>query len=75
MSRSIIHLQAGQCGNQIGHKFWEVRCNGDSLMYTFCCYVYNFLFELVLICSKIYNMSKANSPPFLSENNNDKLMH
>eukprot|EP00121_Abeoforma_whisleri_P015198 Awhi_evm1s14011 len=21
--REIIHLQAGQCGNQIGTKFWE----------------------------------------------------
>jgi len=25
-SRSeIVHIQAGQCGNQIGAKFWEVR--------------------------------------------------
>lgn len=22
--REIIHVQAGQCGNQIGSKFWEV---------------------------------------------------
>jgi hypothetical protein len=22
----IVHLQAGQCGNQIGAKFWEVMC-------------------------------------------------
>merc|ERR1712080_106087 len=22
--REIVHLQAGQCGNQIGQKFWEV---------------------------------------------------
>eukprot|EP00624_Nannochloropsis_granulata_P004494 evm.model.NODE_32304_length_15015_cov_26.660072.3 len=22
--REILHLQAGQCGNQIGCKFWEV---------------------------------------------------
>ncbi len=21
-----MHLQAGQCGNQIGAKFWEVSC-------------------------------------------------
>ncbi|CAO3592238.1 unnamed protein product [Absidia cylindrospora] len=21
--REIIHIQAGQCGNQIGQKFWE----------------------------------------------------
>lgn len=39
--REIIHVQVGQCGNQIGAKFWEVACgehgiepngtyNGDS---------------------------------------------
>ncbi|XP_028163067.1 tubulin beta-4B chain-like [Ostrinia furnacalis] len=22
--REIVHLQAGQCGNQIGSKFWEI---------------------------------------------------
>ncbi|KAF9384541.1 alpha-tubulin, partial [Podila epicladia] len=22
--REIVHLQTGQCGNQIGGKFWEV---------------------------------------------------
>uniref|UniRef100_A0A8C9LDG4 Tubulin/FtsZ GTPase domain-containing protein n=1 Tax=Pavo cristatus TaxID=9049 RepID=A0A8C9LDG4_PAVCR len=22
--REIVHIQAGQCGNQIGTKFWEV---------------------------------------------------
>ena len=22
--REIVHIQAGQCGNQIGCKFWEV---------------------------------------------------
>jgi len=31
MSRSIIHLQAGQCGNQIGHKFWELMCNEHGI--------------------------------------------
>ena len=25
--REIVHLQAGQCGNQIGQKFWEVSKN------------------------------------------------
>jgi len=24
MGREIVHIQAGQCGNQIGAKFWEV---------------------------------------------------
>jgi tubulin beta len=22
--REIVHIQTGQCGNQIGSKFWEV---------------------------------------------------
>ena len=22
--REIVHIQGGQCGNQIGAKFWEV---------------------------------------------------
>ena len=22
--RELVHIQAGQCGNQIGSKFWEV---------------------------------------------------
>ncbi|KAF4373066.1 hypothetical protein F8388_019248 [Cannabis sativa] len=25
--REILHIQGGQCGNQIGSKFWEVICN------------------------------------------------
>eukprot|EP00057_Strongylocentrotus_purpuratus_P035764 XP_801828.1 PREDICTED: tubulin beta-4B chain isoform X1 [Strongylocentrotus purpuratus] len=25
--REIVHLQTGQCGNQIGSKFWEVTCD------------------------------------------------
>ncbi|KAJ6302811.1 hypothetical protein OIU77_016831 [Salix suchowensis] len=24
--REILHIQGGQCGNQIGSKFWEVVC-------------------------------------------------
>ena len=28
--REIVHLQAGQCGNQIGSKFWEVRVSQVS---------------------------------------------
>ena len=23
--REIVHIQGGQCGNQIGAKFWEVN--------------------------------------------------
>jgi len=25
--REIVHIQGGQCGNQIGAKFWEVICD------------------------------------------------
>ena len=28
--REIVHIQAGQCGNQIGAKFWEVRARGGD---------------------------------------------
>ena len=24
MPREIVHIQAGQCGNQVGSKFWEI---------------------------------------------------
>ena len=26
--REIVHVQAGQCGNQIGAKFWEIIRQG-----------------------------------------------
>jgi tubulin beta len=29
--REIVHIQAGQCGNQIGSKFWEVVCDEHSI--------------------------------------------
>jgi len=29
--RKIVHLQAGQCGNQIGAKFWEVMCEEHGI--------------------------------------------
>ncbi|KAL8141639.1 hypothetical protein V2J09_014671 [Rumex salicifolius] len=29
--REILHLQAGQCGNQIGGKFWELVCNEHGI--------------------------------------------
>uniref|UniRef100_A0A8C0S836 Tubulin/FtsZ GTPase domain-containing protein n=2 Tax=Canis lupus familiaris TaxID=9615 RepID=A0A8C0S836_CANLF len=28
--REIVHIQAGQCGNQIGAKFWEVISNENE---------------------------------------------
>ncbi|KAF9600082.1 hypothetical protein IFM89_002555 [Coptis chinensis] len=29
--REILHIQAGQCGNQIGGKFWEVVCEEHGI--------------------------------------------
>lgn len=29
--REILHIQAGQCGNQIGAQFWEVVCNEHGI--------------------------------------------
>jgi tubulin beta len=30
-SREILHMQAGQCGNQMGTKFWEVLCDENGI--------------------------------------------
>jgi len=29
--RELVHIQAGQCGNQIGSKFWEVMCEEHGI--------------------------------------------
>ena len=29
--REILHIQGGQCGNQIGAKFWEVICGEHAV--------------------------------------------
>lgn len=29
--REILHLQVGQCGNQIGTKFWEIICEEHGI--------------------------------------------
>ncbi|GAY58980.1 hypothetical protein CUMW_191040 [Citrus unshiu] len=29
--REILHIQGGQCGNQIGSNFWEVVCDEQNL--------------------------------------------
>ncbi|RRT46800.1 hypothetical protein BHE74_00031897 [Ensete ventricosum] len=29
--REILHIQGGQCGNQIGAKFWEVICEDHGI--------------------------------------------
>lgn len=31
MPREIISLQAGQCGNQIGHEFWKTLCSEHGI--------------------------------------------
>ena len=31
--REIVHLQAGQCGNQIGAKFWEIISDEHGIKY------------------------------------------
>ncbi|CAF2142058.1 hypothetical protein BRARA_B02782 [Brassica rapa] len=32
--REILHIQGGQCGNQIGAKFWEVICGEHGIDHT-----------------------------------------
>ncbi|KAK4760538.1 hypothetical protein SAY87_005431 [Trapa incisa] len=34
--REILHIQGGQCGNQIGSKFWEVVCDEHGIDPTGC---------------------------------------
>lgn len=29
--REILHIQGGQCGNQIGSKIWEVVCDEHDI--------------------------------------------
>jgi tubulin beta len=29
--REILHIQGGQCSNQIGSKFWEVVCDEHGI--------------------------------------------
>ena len=31
MPREIVHIQAGQCGNQVGAKFWEIISNEHGI--------------------------------------------
>ena len=33
--REIVHIQAGQCGNQMGAKFWEVISDEHGKYYMF----------------------------------------
>ena len=35
--REIVHIQGGQCGNQIGAKFWEVRLKASILLSALVC--------------------------------------
>ena len=40
--REIVHIQAGQCGNQIGAKFWEIIRQG-SILYKLVLFILNYL--------------------------------
>ncbi|KAJ8450588.1 hypothetical protein Cgig2_020225 [Carnegiea gigantea] len=31
MRETLLHVQGGQCGNQIGSKFWEVVCDEHGI--------------------------------------------
>ena len=31
MPREIVHIQAGQCGNQVGAKFWAIISNEHGI--------------------------------------------
>jgi hypothetical protein len=45
--REIVHVQAGQCGNQIGAKFWEVISDEHGY--------YFFKLSLKNMIIKVYN--------------------
>ena len=31
MPREIVHIQCGQCGNQIGSEFWKKLCQEHGI--------------------------------------------
>jgi hypothetical protein len=49
--REIVHIQGGQCGNQIGAKFWEVISDehGDIR--------FDFLCNMLIILTKLLQVS------------------
>ena len=62
-SREIVHLQAGQCGNQMGTKFWEVVCDehgigGDG---EYCGYVHKNI--IAHVCSFSFHARSSSTPP------------
>ena len=46
----IVHIQGGQCGNQIGAKFWEVRTRAP--------------FERVAASRRVILLAMARNAPF-----------
>ena len=67
--REIVHVQAGQCGNQIGAKFWEIiRC-------VFCSFDDYFISFLVNI-SPVIILEKVNHRIFdpCKESNEDEVL-
>ena len=64
MPREIVHIQCGQCGNQIGAKFWEIisdehgvdptgEYNGDSDLQQERIEVSNYKYQVSNVVAKI----------------------
>lgn len=57
--REIVHLQAGQCGNQIGSKFWEVRLSLVNLCRrcsTSCVFYRSLILTIIINITVIINL-------------------
>ena len=59
--REIVHLQAGQCGNQIGAKFWEVISDEHGIDPTG---TYHGDSDLQLERINVYYNEATGKPPF-----------
>ena len=66
MPREIVHIQCGQCGNQIGAKFWEIisdehgvdptgEYNGDSDLQQERIEVSNYKYQISNVVAKKYH--------------------
>lgn len=69
--REIVHIQAGQCGNQIGSKFWEVISDEHSIDATG---TYNGDSDLQLERINVYYNEASGGKVFLSSiSSKDKI--
>ena len=68
MPREIVHIQCGQCGNQIGAKFWEIisdehgvdptgEYNGDSDLQQERIEVSNYKYQISNLTAKKSNIN------------------